>query len=74
MISRFLLLDYFFNKKNAFINLQNFFNNTQIFYPLYSTLYTVKLGLRDCVRFFENNFRKLGMCSQLACGLPWACT
>ena len=50
MISRYLLvvIGSFFKD-----NLRNFFNNTQVFYPMYSMLYTVKLGLCDYVPFSQ---------------------
>ena len=53
MISRVLLLVPSFTTKEVFKKLQIFFNNTQVFHPLYSMLYTVNLGLRDCVGFLQ---------------------
>ena len=49
MISRVLLLVLFFSTKESFKQFTEFFNNTQVFHPIYSMLYTVNLGLRDCV-------------------------
>ena len=49
MISPFLLLVSFITKSNAF---KYIFNKMQIFYLLYSMLYTtVNLGLHNCVGF-----------------------
>ena len=53
MKSRFLLLVPFFIKKEALKSLRNFFNNTQVFHQLYSMLYTVNLGLHNCVGFLQ---------------------
>ena len=53
MISRFLLLVPSFTKKEAFKIFMEFFNNTQIFHPLFSMLYTGNLGLCYCVGFLQ---------------------
>ena len=52
MISRVLLLVPSFTKK-ALKKFTKFFNNTQVFHPMYSMLYTVNLGLCDCVGFSQ---------------------
>ena len=48
-----LLLVPYFTKKEAFKKFTEFFNNTQVFHPLYSMIYTVNLGLHDCVGFLQ---------------------
>ena len=53
MISRVLLLVPSFSKKEAFKKFMEFFNNTQVFHPMYSMLYTVNLGLCDYVLFSQ---------------------
>ena len=49
VISRFLLLVSSFTKKEGLKKFTEFFNNTQVFHPMYSMLYTVNLGLCDYV-------------------------
>ena len=53
MISRFLLLVPSFTKKEGLNFLFEIFNDTQVFPPMYSMLYTVNLGSCDYVPFSQ---------------------